>query len=466
MDFVDSRIKLYGIIVSILTLLPIGVRAQVFETRARIDTLKWNERISLHTNAVDWALLIPNIGVEYDIRSTNWNRWAVGMSAKTKWRTNSRFKQRLFYNVSEVRFEFRNYWRTRQIDGREVTKHTSFIDKLFSCRRTVVKHPHTTYYRGVYASAGDYSFLVDRKGRQGKFVSGGVTYGAMYPMYVFKSGNSLDLDLGISVGLVATNMEKFRLVDDCYERTQPGKWKIVPFPMPTEARVGLVYRLGKYPINKKYRWRYDVDMRYRERYDSIRYEIEARRQERHITDSITNKIYNDFWLEYDKEAKLNLNNARIAAEKQKAEAAKLKAAEKLRLEEEAKAAKQKALEEKNKAATTDSIGAMKTDSIGATPTDSTTTVPTDSINAAPTDSITESVDNTTKQEEQTEQPAEQSSEQTAEQTEQSSEQTAEQTEQPSEQPAEQPAESIEQQTEQTAEPKENSEEEKEENNEQ
>ena len=452
MDFVDTRIKLYGIIVSILTLLPIGVRAQVFETRARIDTLKWNERISLHTNAVDWALLIPNIGVEYDIRSTNWNRWAVGMSAKTKWRTNSRFKQRLFYNVSEVRFEFRNYWRTRQIDGREVTKHTSFIDKLFSCRRTVVKHPHTTYYRGVYASAGDYSFLVDRKGRQGKFVSGGVTYGAMYPMYVFKSGNSLDLDLGISVGLVATNMEKFRLVDDCYERTQPGKWKVVPFPMPTEARVGLVYRLGKYPINKKYRWRYDVDMRYRERYDSIRYALEAQRQERHIADSITNKIYNDFWLEYDKEAKLNLNNARIAAEKQKAEAAKLKAAEKLRLEEEAKAAKQKALEEKNKAATTDSIKAMKTDSIGATPIDSTTTVPTDSINAAPTDSITESVDNTTKQEEQTEQPAEQSSEQPAEQ--------------PSEQPAEQPAESIEQQTEQTAEPKENSEEEKEENNEQ
>ena len=455
MDFVDTRIKLYGIIVSILALLPVGVRAQVFETRARIDTLKWNERISLHTNAVDWALLIPNIGVEYDIRSTNWNRWAVGMSAKTKWRTNSRFKQRLFYNVSEVRFEFRNYWRTRQIDGHEVIKHTSFIDKLFSCRRTVVKHPHTTYYRGVYASAGDYSFLVDRRGRQGKFVSGGVTYGAMYPMYVFKSGNSLDLDLGISVGLVATNMEKFRLVDDCYERTQPGKWKVVPFPMPTEARVGLVYRLGKYPINKKYRWRYDVDMRYRERYDSIRYALEAQRQERHIADSITNKIYNDFWLEYDKEAKLNLNNARIAAEKQKAEAAKLKAAEKLRLEEEAKAAKQKALEEKNKAATTDSIGAMKTDSIGATPTDSTTTVPTDSINAAPTDSITESVDNTTKQEEQTEQPAEQSSEQ-----------PAEQTEQPSEQPAEQPAESIEQQTEQTAEPKENSEEEKEENNEQ
>lgn len=455
MDFVDTRIKLYGIIVSILTLLPIGVRAQVFETRARIDTLKWNERISLHTNAVDWALLIPNIGVEYDIRSTNWNRWAVGMSAKTKWRTNSRFKQRLFYNVSEVRFEFRNYWRTRQIDGREVTKHTSFIDKLFSCRRTVVKHPHTTYYRGVYASAGDYSFLVDRKGRQGKFVSGGVTYGAMYPMYVFKSGNSLDLDLGISVGLVATNMEKFRLVDDCYERTQPGKWKAVPFPMPTEARVGLVYRLGKYPINKKYRWRYDVDMRYRERYDSIRYALEAQRQERHIADSITNKIYNDFWQEYDKEAKLNLNNARIAAEKQKAEAAKLKAAEKLRLEEEAKAAKQKALEEKNKAATTDSINAMKTDSIGVTPTDSITTVPTDSINAAPTDSITESVDNTTKQEEQTEQPAEQSSEQ------------------PAEQPTEQPAESIEQQTEQTAEPKENSEEpkenseeEKEENNEQ
>jgi hypothetical protein len=33
--------------------------------------------------------------------------------------------------------------------------------------------------------------------------------------------------------------------------------------------VGFVYRFGSYPITKKYRWRYDVDMPYKSKYDSI-----------------------------------------------------------------------------------------------------------------------------------------------------------------------------------------------------
>lgn len=57
---------------------PIVVMAQVIETRPYVDTLSTSERISLRTNAVDWLLLVPNIGVEYDVRNLNWNRWTVG----------------------------------------------------------------------------------------------------------------------------------------------------------------------------------------------------------------------------------------------------------------------------------------------------------------------------------------------------------------------------------------------------
>lgn len=343
-----TRTKFLWLLLTLLAFFPLCGKSQVFHTKAKVDTLKWSERLSLHTNAVDLAMLIPNIGIEYDIFATNWNRWAIGVSVKSRWKNNTEFKQRLFYNVSEVRIDFRNYWRTRQIDNRDVKRHTSFIDRLFSCRRTTVKHPHTTYYRGLYAAAGDYSFLIDRKGRQGKYISGGVTYGAIYPLYVFGTGNSLDLDLGFAIGLVATNTEKFRHVDDCYERTEPGKWKLVPFPLPTSARVGFVYRFGKYQMPKKYKWRYDIDINYRERIDSINFAISNLRREKTYNDSITRNIYNDFWRVYDNAAKVNTQKTRVTAEKQKAEAEKLrlenerlKAEEKKRKEEEAKAEKRK-----------------------------------------------------------------------------------------------------------------------------
>lgn len=141
-----------------------------------MDTLTFAERISLRTNAVDWTLLTPNLGVEFDVKSTNWNRWAVGLTLKTKWNTPATFKNRVFYNITEVRADFRNYWRTRQINNK-VPAHTGFIDRLFSCRRRVVKHPKTTYYRGAYMSFSDFSMKFGREGHQGKALSAGITYG-------------------------------------------------------------------------------------------------------------------------------------------------------------------------------------------------------------------------------------------------------------------------------------------------
>lgn len=339
---------LYFLIIAVL--FPQIGKAQIFESRTGVDTLTFAERISLRTNAVDWTLLTPNLGVEFDVKSTNWNRWAVGLTLKTKWNTPATFKNRVFYNITEVRADFRNYWRTRQINNK-VPAHTGFIDRLFSCRRRVVKHPKTTYYRGAYMSFSDFSIKFGREGHQGKALSAGITYGIIKPLYAFRTGNTLDLDLGFDAGFVAVNSEKFTYnrADNCYTRTKQGSWKVVPFPMPTAARVGFVYRFGSYPITKKYRWRYDADAQYQYRIDSIANQRVVDAINQHNRDSVESVIYKEFWQVYDSAAVVNsakadsmrIVNAKLKAEadRKQAEADRLKAVEAQKEKERLKAEK-------------------------------------------------------------------------------------------------------------------------------
>ena len=356
-----TKIRLYALILFLAVLLPQKTKAQVFDNKVGVDTLSLADRISLRTNVVDWALVTPNIGVEFDVKNTNWNRWAVGLTLKSRWKTSSTFKQGIFYSVTEARLDFRNYWRTRQIDNsnENLKAHTNFIDKLFSQRRRVVKHPKTIYYRGVYASYTDFSLLLGRHttGRQGKALSAGVTYGIIKPLYTFRSGNSLDLDLGFDAGLVFSKVEQYKLEenDDCFVRTKEGKWKITPFPLPTNARVGLVYRFGKYPSIKKYRWRYDCDAEYQYRLDTIASNRRNALYNKHIQDSIQGDILREFWSVYDSVSSVNAKQAevnRIEAAKQKAEADRLAAIkaqqEKERQKAEKEAAKKEAEEQKTK----------------------------------------------------------------------------------------------------------------------
>lgn len=341
---------LYAIFLIIAVLFPQIGKAQIFESRTGVDTLTFAERISLRTNAVDWTLLTPNLGVEFDVKSTNWNRWAVGLTLKTKWNTPATFKNRVFYNITEVRADFRSYWRTRQINNK-VPAHTGFIDRLFSCRRRVVKHPKTTYYRGAYMSFSDFSIKFGREGHQGKALSAGITYGIIKPLYAFRTGNTLDLDLGFDAGFVAVNSEKFiyNRADNCYTRTKQGSWKVVPFPMPTAARVGFVYRFGSYPITKKYRWRYDADAQYQYRIDSIANQRVVDAINKHNRDSVESVIYKEFWQVYDSAAVVNsakadsmrIVNAKLKAEadRKQAEADRLKAVEAQKEKERLKAEK-------------------------------------------------------------------------------------------------------------------------------
>ena len=352
----------------VMALLPLRSYGQVFETRSGVDTLSLSERISIHTNVVEWGLMVPNIGLEFDVKRTNWSRWAVGFSVKSRWQTNSTFKQRYFYTLTEGRVYWRNYWRTRKIDShRYVDRHDGFIDKLFSCRRTKVKHPKTTWYRGLYASASSYSYKMSKDGHQGVAFSGGVTYGCIKPLFQFASGNTIDLEMGVDVGLVFAKDEKFGLDEDdrCYTRVSSFELKMVPFPVPTEARLGLVYRLGNYPITKKYRWREDVDMAFLDTLiaERTRRENEARVKANDL--EMRKNIENDFWSVYDSVANLNA----IAAWKLNAEMAIKKAEEERIAAEKIRQQKAEAKLKKN----------QKSDDQNA-PIDSTATTPADTTN--------------------------------------------------------------------------------------
>ncbi len=261
-----------------------NVHSQMNESNFGVDTLTFAERIAVRTNAVDWAFQTPNLGLEFDLRNKNWNRWSLGVNLRYNWQTNHTFRPGIVYNVMGGKVEVRNYWRTRQVlhwlkdetnkdnfsSARPDMEHTNLVDKLFSMRRGKVKHPATIYYRGFYVGADKFSVKLGNEGKEGTAFGAGFTYGIIRPLYVYQTGNSLDLEFGLSGGLVYTKYDTYthNRSSDCYQKTGVEDWHIVPYPVLTEVKVGLVYRFGKYSTSKRYRWRYDVDENYQNKIDT------------------------------------------------------------------------------------------------------------------------------------------------------------------------------------------------------
>ena len=385
----------------------LSVTAQGVDKSMRVDTLSLAERLSFHTNMVDWTLLTPNAGVEFDIRSTNWNRWAIGLDLRYNWQTKHTFKSGLVYNIMGARLYFRNYWRTRQVVPRDeedrfaktynIYPHTRFVDRVFSCRRNRVRHPGLLFYRGAYLSYNKFSIkLLGSEGYQGSAVTAGFTYGIVKPLYVFKNGNSLDFDLGVSAGLAFASYDKYRhdRESDCYPVTKRAQSGV--FPVVSDLHVGFVYRLGRYPVTKKYRWRYDCDQAYKERIDSI-YSARMTEAEKKFTeDTIMAKVSKDFWHHYDsimgvkkiETDSLNRVKAAAAAAAAKARQAEKEREHQARLDAKAaaKAAKAGAKTPADSTAlTTDSLssGLLTSDSLAVTPSSGAIPVPSDSTIVSP-----------------------------------------------------------------------------------
>lgn len=273
----------------------------------KLDSLSFSDRISLRTNGIDWMALLPNVGIEFDLDKYNWSRNAVGINIKGNWRTKNTFNPGLVYDLFEVRAEYRNYWHTRKTT-QDLGAHRHTYEKILSGRRRRPKHPNTTWYRGAYLAYDDYAFLLfGNKGVKGQAYTLGFQYGVIRPLYIFASGKSVDLDFGFSAGFCLTDYEKIGY--DSRTATYPvtkekSGLTFVPFPVLTEARVGLVYRVGKANIYGKYRWRYDVDLKYQEKVlANLEYRAQLRQQDLEYM-----KVYRFYQNKYDSLLILNMKN--------------------------------------------------------------------------------------------------------------------------------------------------------------
>ena len=271
----------------------------------KLDSLTFSDRISFRTNGFDWMMLLANVGIEYDLGRYNWSRNAIGLNVRGNWNTKHTYNPGLVYNLMEVRAEFRNYWHTRKTTN-DLGPHRHTYEKILSGRRRRPKHPRTTWYRGGYFAYDDYSFLFGKEGVQGTAYTLGFQYGVIRPLYIFPSGKSVDLDFGFSAGFCLTDYEKFGYDSHTasYPKGENMGLKFVPFPVLTEARVGLVYRVGKANVYTKYRWRYDVDLKYQEKVlAELDYRAELRKRDMEYL-----KIFRFYQNKYDSLLIINMRN--------------------------------------------------------------------------------------------------------------------------------------------------------------
>ena len=91
-------------------------------TDKELATRGFGTRFSFHTNMVDWAMTLPNIGLEFDLRRSSHNlhrnRRSLFFNIKYNGSTKENHRPKYVFNYMQLRAEYRKYWRTGNI-GRE-----------------------------------------------------------------------------------------------------------------------------------------------------------------------------------------------------------------------------------------------------------------------------------------------------------------------------------------------------------
>lgn len=128
------------------------------------------KQLSLHFNALDWALTMPGIGIEYDLNRSEKNNKSLLLFAKGNWKTNHKVNPRLQFNMGALRLEFRKYWRTGSI-GKE-TK--NYPGENYKFPRLRAKDVAVTYRDSITYHERDevydtvrYKFYVSGKAKKG-----------------------------------------------------------------------------------------------------------------------------------------------------------------------------------------------------------------------------------------------------------------------------------------------------------
>lgn len=231
------------------------------------DTVPFLKRWSIMTNAVDWVVATPNLGVEFDLAGNEKTRFSILMNGKYNWNTHHSIQPRIVYNVAAGSVEARKYWRTGGSirgamerytkDNRDTTislplwGFRRFRRNVLSGRTFMNPRVWRAYYVGVYAGYEKYTISLGRKGKQGDSYNFGFTGGWSVPLYPFKDGRSVDLDLGLAVGAKMTAYDKFGYDEEygCYTYQGSEGRHFVPFPVVQDIHLSFVFRFRS--IGKK-----------------------------------------------------------------------------------------------------------------------------------------------------------------------------------------------------------------------
>ena len=197
----------------------------VKEKREMVKPLAFKERWAFKVNTVDWALMMPNVGVEFDLSGSPMGHYALGASVRYNGKPHVDSDQRFDFQIFDAKVELRRYWHpSLQMRPNQKSK-----PKFWR-----------TYYWGVYAGYTDYTLYLS-KGFQGSGVNVGASFGCEVSLLSFKHGG-LYLDLGLSAGGQYGKYDKSEMDGDVRKITKSEDWGVIPFPLLQEVRVGLVYR--------------------------------------------------------------------------------------------------------------------------------------------------------------------------------------------------------------------------------
>ena len=234
----------------------------------KLDTLTMSERISFRTNMVDWFALTPNVGLELTLGNMNWNRWTLGISGRWNPSTKTLGTSYNVYDLTDVRLDLRRY-----------------------------QHGHSSrrsFFLGIYGTYGSHNVKLSENGFNGTHIATGLSVGTIAPLYSYRNGSSLDLEVALSAGVMFAKHDEYTRENDSYVTVKPAEQFKVSFDMlPYIAandvlRVSLVYHFGPSVANR-YKRRINIDERYRLHLN----EMQIRRDSTHQADAELKAIRRD-----------------------------------------------------------------------------------------------------------------------------------------------------------------------------
>lgn len=187
--------------------------------------LTFKERLAFKVNMVDWALMVANVGMEFDLSASPYNRYTMGANVRYAGGAHVPYNPRCDWKLFDAQLELRRYW------------HPSLTMKPGQKRKPKYWR---AYYWGAYAAYSDYTVYMPN-GYKGSGLSIGGSFGWEVALLSFKHG-ALDLDLGLSAGFQYGKYDKSRMEYGERVLVKEQDWKFIPYPLPHEIRVGLVYR--------------------------------------------------------------------------------------------------------------------------------------------------------------------------------------------------------------------------------